>query len=96
VDVEVLVNLNKWKALSPAQQNLLSDAALWLESLDQENEALIAAERTRQAQAGITAIRLDDAQAKRFLERAYQVGWESVAKASPTHAGKLRELLDRK
>ncbi len=96
VDVAVLVNLKKWKSLSVPQQELLSDAALWLEGLDQENEALMVKEKERQAQAGITTIRLDDSEAKRYLERAYQTGWESLAKVSPAHAPKLRALLDKR
>jgi TRAP-type transport system periplasmic protein len=95
VDVTVLVNLAKWKNLSPAQQKVLNDAALWLEGLDRDNEANISKELERQAQAGVQTIRLSDADAKRYLERAYQVGWENLAKISPLHAPKLRMLLDK-
>ncbi len=95
VDVTVLVNLTKWKSLNTSQQKLLSDTALWLEGLDKENEALMAKEIERQAQAGITVIRLEGAEAKRYLERAYQIGWDNLAKVSPVHAPKLRALLDK-
>jgi len=94
VDVAVLVNLTKWKSLNPQQQKLLSDAALWLEGLDQENEALVAAEKERQVQTGIRVIRLEGAEAKRYVDTAYQVGWDSVARSSPANAPKLRALLD--
>ena len=40
VEVNVLVNLDTWKALSDAQRKVLSDAALWLEGLDAENTAV--------------------------------------------------------
>lgn len=96
VDVAVLVNLKTWKGLDARQQKLLTDAALWLESLDQENVALMAKEKDRQAQAGIQVIRLDEAEARRYLDRAYQVGWDNLAKASPLHAPKLRALLDKR
>ncbi|HEY7758750.1 MAG TPA: TRAP transporter substrate-binding protein DctP [Burkholderiales bacterium] len=95
VDVAVLVNLDKWNGLNAQQQKLLSDAALWLEGLDRENDALVAKELERQAQAGIRPIRLEGAEAKRYLERAYQVGWDSIARISPAHAPKLRALLDK-
>ena len=49
VEVNVLVNLDTWKSLNDAQRKVLSDAALWLEGLDSENEAAIKAERDRQA-----------------------------------------------
>ena len=31
VEVNVLVNLDKWKSLNDAQRKVLTDAALWLE-----------------------------------------------------------------
>jgi len=94
VDVAVLVNLTRWKSLNAQQQKLLSDAALWLEGLDQENEALVSKEKERQAQAGISVIRLEGAEAKRYVDTAYQVGWDSIARSSPASAPKLRTLLD--
>jgi TRAP-type C4-dicarboxylate transport system substrate-binding protein len=94
VDVAVLVNLAKWKSLDAQQQKLLTDAALWLEGLDRENVALVAAEKERQAQSGIQVIRLEGVEAKRYLDTAYKVGWDSVARASPANAARLRALLD--
>ena len=40
VEVNVLVNLDTWKALTDAQRKVLNDAALWLEGLDAENTAV--------------------------------------------------------
>jgi TRAP-type C4-dicarboxylate transport system substrate-binding protein len=40
VDVNVLVNLDKYKALRPDQRAFLDQAALWLEGLDQENAGI--------------------------------------------------------
>jgi len=94
VDVGLLVNLNRWRSLSPAQLKVLQDAAIWLEGLDRENEPLIAKELERQAAAGIKTVRLDSAEEKRFIDRAYEVGWQSVIQRSPVHGPKLRELLD--
>lgn len=96
VDVTVLVNLNKWKSLTPPQQAALNEAALWLEGLDRENDANMKAELERQAKAGVQTVKLADADAKRYLDRAYQVGWENLAKISPVHAPKLRALLDKR
>ena len=58
VEVNVLVNLDVWKGLTDAQRKVLNDAALWLEALDVENDALIKSERDRQTKAGIAADRL--------------------------------------
>ena len=81
VEVNVLVNQDAWKGLNDAQRKVLSDAALWLEGLDSENDAAIKAERDRQAAAGIQALDLGPAAAKGFLDRANDVAWQSVSSA---------------
>ena len=95
VEVGVLVNLDTWKSLSDAQKKVLNDAALWLEGLDSENEALIKAERERQAKAGIAPIEFSAADSKAFLAKANNVAWESVIKKSPENGAKLRSLAEK-
>jgi TRAP-type C4-dicarboxylate transport system substrate-binding protein len=92
VEVNVLVNLDAWKSLDDAQRRILNDAALWLEGLDTEQEAAIKAERERQAAAGIQALDFGPAQSNAFLERAYDVAWQSVIKRAPETGPKLRQL----
>jgi len=92
VEVNVLVNLDAWKGLSDAQRKLLNDAALWLEGLDSEKEADIKAERERQSAAGIQPLDFGPAASKAFLDRAYEVAWQSVTKRAPDTGPKLRQL----
>jgi TRAP-type C4-dicarboxylate transport system substrate-binding protein len=92
VEVNVLVNLDVWNGLSAAQKKVLSDAALWLEALDSENNALIKAERDRQTATGIQPIDFGPAEAKKFLDKANDVAWQSVIKRAPETAPKLRQL----
>jgi TRAP-type C4-dicarboxylate transport system substrate-binding protein len=92
VEVNVLVNLDAWKGLSDAQRKLLNDAALWLEGLDSEKEAAIKAERERQTAAGIQPLDFGPAASKAFLDRAYEVAWQSVIKRAPETGPKLRQL----
>jgi len=92
VEVNVLVNLDTWKSLSDAQRKVLSDAALWLEGLDSENEALITTERDEQAKTGIQPIEFSAADSKAFLTKANDVGWASVIKRAPDNGAKLRQL----
>src|SRR5438874_1433702 len=92
VEVNVLVNLDAWKGLSDAQRKLLNDAALWLEGLDSEKEADIKAERERQSAAGIQPLDFGPAASKAFLDRAYEVSWQSVIKRAPDTGPKLRQL----
>jgi TRAP-type C4-dicarboxylate transport system substrate-binding protein len=92
VEVNVLVNLDTWKGLSDAQRKVLSDAALWLEGLDSENDALIKSERDKQDKAGIQPIEFSAADSKAFLAKANDVGWASVIKRAPDNGAKLRQL----
>jgi TRAP-type C4-dicarboxylate transport system substrate-binding protein len=92
VEVGVLVNMDVWKGLNDAQKKVLNDAALWLEGLDSENDALIKAERDKQAAVGIQPIDLGPAAGKEFLAKANEVGWASVIKRSPENGAKLRQL----
>ncbi len=92
VEVGVLVNLDVWKGLNDAQKKVLNDAAIWLEGLDSENDALIASERDKQSKAGIAPIEFSAADGKAFLAKANDVGWASVIKRSPENGAKLRKL----
>jgi TRAP-type transport system periplasmic protein len=92
VEVNVLVNLDTWKALNDAQRKVLSDAALWLEGLDAEQTALMASERDRQSKAGIQAIDFGPEESKKFLERANDVAWQSVIRRAPETGPRLRQL----
>jgi TRAP-type C4-dicarboxylate transport system substrate-binding protein len=92
VEVNVLVNLDAWKGLNDAQRKVLNDAALWLEGLDSEKVAVIKAERERQAAAGIQTLDFGPAASKAFLDRAYEVAWQSVIKRAPETGPKLRQL----
>ena len=92
VEVNVLVNLDAWKSLSDAQRKLLNDAALWLEGLDSEKEAVIKAERERQAAPKSSAWMPAAAASQAFLARAYDVAWQSVIKRAPESGPKLRQL----
>ncbi len=92
VEVNVLVNLDAWKGLNDAQRKVLNDATLWLEGLDSEKVAAIKAERERQAAAGIQTLDFGPAASKAFLDRAYEVAWQSVIKRAPETGPKLRQL----
>jgi TRAP-type C4-dicarboxylate transport system substrate-binding protein len=92
VEVNVLVNLDTWKSLNDAQRKVLTEAASWLEALDAENIAVIAAERDKQAKAGIQAIDFGPAESKKFIDKANEVAWQSVIRRAPEAGAKLRQL----
>ncbi|MGD9921797.1 MAG: TRAP transporter substrate-binding protein DctP [Pseudorhodoplanes sp.] len=91
-EVNVLVNLDKWKSLNDAQRKVLNDAALWLESLDAENVAINKSEDERQVKAGIQVLDFGPQVSQDFLKKANDVAWQSVIAKSPETGKKLREL----
>ena len=91
-EVNVLVNLDKWKSLNEAQRKVLDDAALWLEGLDAENVAINKAEDERQVKAGIQVLDFGPQVSQDFLKKANDVAWQSVIAKSPETGKKLREL----
>ena len=93
VEVNVLVNQNAWKGLNDAQRKVLSDAAAWLESLDNnENPELVKAERERQAKAGIQTLEFGPAASEAFLKKANGIAWDAIIARSPEAGKKLRTL----
>ena len=92
VEVNVLVNLDRWKALTDPQRKVLADAALWLEQLDSENLATAAAERDKQAKAGIQPIDFGPDASRDFLAKASEVAWQSIIRRTPENGARLRQL----
>lgn len=88
--VNILMNLDRWKGLAETQRKCLTDMAVWLERewpawREAENKKQLA----QQEQAGITYVDLSPA----FAQKAHDIYWESLTKASPEVIGKLRRLL---
>jgi len=93
--VEVLINLDTWRELGEPQKAVLRSAADWMESLCEEDRELNRRERARQAEAGIETITFSPEVRERYLETAYEAGWEAFLEANPEHGPRLRELLSR-
>lgn len=95
VDVEVLVNLDKWKGLSQAQRDYLTKQALWLEGENAKMAAQGEAEKQRQAAAGIQAVTLKGADAEKWEKTATDAGWAAIKQVAPENADKLRALITK-
>lgn len=93
--VEVLMNVDAWKRLEGEQQKVLREAADWLESLCEEDRRINERERQRQAEAGIEVITFPEDVSRRYLEQAYEAGWNAFIEANPEHGPKLKGLLSR-
>ena len=92
-EVSFIVNLDTWKKLAPKQREFLERQMLALEAQNLRWKKFAEEEAERQAQAGIQVIRFDPAQAKAYRDKAYEVGWAAIIKASPEHGPRLRALL---
>jgi TRAP-type C4-dicarboxylate transport system substrate-binding protein len=93
VDVNILVNLDRWKKLTDAQREVLTKAAQWVEERNALNADINAAERKRQAEAGIQTITLKGAELQKWNTTAQEAGWAYVKEIAPQHAAELRRLL---
>src|SRR5258706_4006205 len=94
-EVSLVMNLDKWKSLKPAQRDLLTKAAIAMEQQAVSWKKLNDEDTHRQAQAGIQVIKLDAAAAKEYHDKAYEVGWASAIKASPTYGPQMKKLFSK-
>jgi len=94
-EVSLIVNLDKWKALTQAQRTYLTKQALAFEAQNEEWTKYNAEEAQRQAKAGIQTIRFDAATSKQYVDKAYEVGWASIIKASPEHGPRMKALFSK-
>src|SRR5512145_2662544 len=68
-EVSLLVNLDVWKRLTPAQRDTLTRQALAFEGQNDFWKAYAQDETRRQAKAGIKVIKLEGAQAKQYVDQ---------------------------
>ena len=94
-EVSIVMNLDAWKKLTPAQKSYLERQALALESLNGVWKTYGIEETARQEKAGIQAIRFDAAGTKAYVDKAYEAGWAGATKANPEFAAKLKSLTAR-
>ncbi|OGK89511.1 MAG: C4-dicarboxylate ABC transporter substrate-binding protein [Candidatus Rokubacteria bacterium GWF2_70_14] len=95
-EVSLIVNLDAWKRLSAAQRDFLTRQALAFEGQNDFWKKYAEEETRRQAQAGLQVIRLEGAQAKTYLDKAYEAAWAGVIKNSPEHGPRLRDLFRKR
>ncbi|MFN2643374.1 MAG: TRAP transporter substrate-binding protein DctP [Burkholderiales bacterium] len=94
-EVSIVMNLDKWKGLNPKQRDLLNREAMALEANDNFWKKYNEEEIRRQKEAGIQTLTFDPATAKQYYEKAYEVGWASIIKASPQYGPQMRKLFSR-
>lgn len=93
VDVNFLVNLDRWNALSDEAKTVLHEAALWTEAKNAENRDINAEEAARQEEAGIEVIRFEGDSAESWLATAQDAGWDAVEAIDAERAAELKACL---
>jgi TRAP-type transport system periplasmic protein len=94
-EVSIIMNLDAYKRLTPAQKSFLDKQALALEAMNGFWTQYAKDETARQEKAGIQAIRFDAAGTKAYVDKAYDAGWASAIKANPEFAKKLKTLTSK-
>ena len=94
-EVSLVMNLDKWKSLSQAQKDLLMRHVIAHEAAADSWKKINEDDIKRQAQAGIQTITFDAATAKLYVDKAYEVAWTNLIKASPQYGPQMRKLFSR-
>ena len=94
-EVAVIINLDKYKSLTPAQRDYLERKTRAYEAQNEFWKAYNQGEAKRQAEAGIQVITFDAATSKAFVEKAKEIGWATAIKASPQYGPELKKVLAR-
>src|SRR6266568_3255773 len=92
-EVALIINLDKYKSLTPAQRDYLERKARAYEAQNDFWKSYNQQEAKRQADAGIQVITFDGATNKAFVEKAKEVGWANAIKASPVYGPQLQKVL---
>ena len=94
-EVAVIMNLDKYKALTPAQRAYLERKAQAYEAQNEFWKAYNQGEAKRQAEAGIQVISFDAATSRAYVEKAKEIGWATAIKAAPLYGPELKKVLAR-
>ena len=96
VDLAVLVNLDKWKKLTPASRDLLQKMAMDYEVQSiQDNVVKAKQEDAELMKRGVKFVSMQPAAAKRFLDEAYKLAWDRMKSRDPANVDALRKAYSK-
>lgn len=93
VDVNVIMNLDKWNGLGDEQKAVLNKGVEWLEARNADNLEINKTELEAQAKAGIKTIDFAGADREKWLNTARDAGWAAIAAINAENAKNLRACL---
>ena len=94
-EVSLIMNLDKWRGLPQASRDLLMRHVIALEAGNDSWKKVNEDDIRKQKETGIQVITFDAATAKQYYDRAYEVGWASAIKTSPTYGPQMRKLFSK-
>ena len=95
-DIVILVNLDRWRAMSEPARTLLERLALEYEQESFDTFARLAVEEDAKTRAGgIQVLTLSEAAARLYRHRAYDTAWARLRRRDDTHYDALRALFYR-
>jgi TRAP-type C4-dicarboxylate transport system substrate-binding protein len=94
-EVSLVMNLDKWKSLTQAQKDLLMRHVIAHEANAVSWKKINEEDIKKQGQAGIQVITFDAATSKQYVDKAYDVAWTNLIKASPTYGPQMRKLFSK-
>jgi len=95
-DVSLIMNLDKWKAMTPPQRDFIQKMAMEVEANSSYWRKEGEDEKTKQNASGIQSITFSAEDTAKYLDAVYEAGWADLIKTSPVHGPKLRALLSKK
>jgi TRAP-type C4-dicarboxylate transport system substrate-binding protein len=92
----LLMNADKWDALPKHIQDVLMEALrLEVISIDKRNATEVDTEYKELKKAGLEIIKFSPAETKKYLDMAYDAGWNGQLKMEQEYTTKLRKLLTK-
>jgi TRAP-type C4-dicarboxylate transport system substrate-binding protein len=90
-DLSILVNLDRWNALSEEAQQILQDTAIaWEQESYELLQAQHAEEDAEMRKRGMQVVELEPEAAEAYLNAAYEEAWNRLKERDPTHYDDLR------
>lgn len=94
MNIEALVNLKKWESLPDHLKKLMTDSMIENEKKYMTIMAGIAEKEYAEMQKrGMKVIKFSPEESKRYVDLAYEAGWEEVIKENPELGPKLKKML---
>ncbi len=97
--LHTIANLKKWKTLSKAQQDLLTQIGMEFEARTETDnpafKALLKAQNDKTLKQGLKPITFTGGEAEFFVKTAVEEGWKEVIDRSPVHGPALKKLFSK-